>query len=198
MKQNLILVLHIAALLVLLLIFFGHGCGNKPVSNTTVTKDTIWIVDSSKYHPSIEKHFETVIKQPIYIPIGVDTSDPEVKNKILLDYFTTYHYKDSIADSNYTAIFSGDIYMNSMLNRDFSLELRRPYPVITKTEPGALHNKIYVGGFLSFRNPDPTVGALVSFQNKRDRILTIGYGTGPTYLIATQFKISLRRTGHPP
>lgn len=177
------------------ILFWLIKCGNKPVSNTTVTThDTIIIKDNSTHTTTIENHHWH--DRPVYIEIPAKIDS----DAVVIDYFTHHPFTDSIVDSNGTFVYSGDIWKGSMFNQDFHYRWDKPQTIITNTtiHPAKLHNKIYLGAFLSFRNPEPTVGAFMSFQDKHDRILTIGYGTGPTYLIGTQWKISFRRQGKPP
>jgi hypothetical protein len=196
MKINLNTFLIVAGFAVL---FWLMQC-NKPVSNTTVTSDTTHVIDHTTHTTTAEQHHWHETERVVYIPAGVDTADPAIRQKIVMEYFSKYDYLDSIVDSNISAKYSGTIWKNSMFNPKFEYKILRPQTIITNTtiHPAELRNKIYLGGFLSFRNPDPAVGALMSFQDKRERILTIGYGTGPTYFIGAQWKISFRRQGKPP
>lgn len=184
-------------LLLILLLLKDVSCneGTKQEYPDTLSHSTVKEVDSSEVVSSPSQPPKIVIVEkpvPYFLP-----RDTNYIKALLDSFFTAYKYSANYRDSSIDITFTGDLQGNSIHNPAFTHKILRPTVINTTTllapDPVKLRNKMYVGLFVSVNKMVPAIGAVASFQNKRDNIITVGYGTGPTYMAGMQWKIRLKK-----
>lgn len=164
-----------------------RNSGQNQSSNDTITQiitqydSTVKIIEQPVYH------FVTKV-QEVQVPAKVDTS------AIIKDYFTKYTANYTFRDSSIEAEVTDTIFKNSSVGMSFSYKNLRPTQIITNNviTQEKLRNKLYIGASLSYRD-NLSPGGLLTFQNKREQLLTAGYSIDKIYFIGFQTKISFRK-----
>jgi hypothetical protein len=170
------------------IVLFMHFWQGKMPGVLPTQKDTI-VVEHFVHDSSVR-----IIEQPKYyfikdsvfigIPNKVDTL------AILKDYFTryvgTYVFRDSLLEATVT----DTILKNSSIGMGFTYKNLRPISVTTIMEKPK--NKVFIGPFISYQQPQLSGGLSLSLENKQGRLLSFGYDPfHKGYYAAYAFKIHL-------
>ncbi len=194
MKNKNTYLIIIIGVILLLIQFFGKRNTDvmlqllEQVASDTSRNDTMVIETVYRYDTVIH---EILTHNINYIPKTdsdalVFDAEPDT-NLTVRDYYTQRTFTDTLRDSNIVATYSATIWKNSFFNPQFTYKLIRPQSITTNILDNP-RNKIYLGGFLSYSDK-PSIGGLLSFQNKKEQMFTAGYGI-KMYLVGFQSKIS--------
>ena len=144
----------------------------QPTEGAVITKiETRWDtlrIDSLVYIPKWK--IKTVTKHDT-IPAGIDTVF------ILKDYYSKYHYTDTInLDSLGNIIINDTISRNSIVFRQITPNLLLPTTTITRDSLISKH-EFYVGiGLAGNRNQFSYIGGELLFRSKRKKVYGLGLG----------------------
>lgn len=173
-------------------IFFSqfNGCADYngySAHSDTVRTETVFRYDTVIH--TIEQHKTT------YVIEHADTHAARMQDtsQTVADYFTPKQYTDSLSDSILTGAYTATIFKNEIFDPKFSYQITRPQTITNNTILSPQKNKVYLGGFAAVSGTSPSVGGMISLENKRGQIASIGVGTNKTYFIGYQWKIRLKK-----
>lgn len=182
MKPNLNTFILIAGFIAVILYF--DRCRQGEAGSVTGSKDTVYVVDSTK---------NTIIHVPVFYPAP---SKPEIPANldtftVISEHFTPQpfeiHYRDSSVEINHV----GTLFENRIKTSDLSYKNLRPTQLITHVRPDP-KGKLSLGLFAGYSS-EPFIGGMAMYSDRRDRSILVGYGTGKTVLIGMGWKISFRK-----
>lgn len=162
-----------AIIVLLIALLFQHRCAVPEYSRSN-KRDTS-ILSIHNHYDSIPKIITVQVSQPkdsilISIPANVDTA------AILQLYFTKYHFRQEISDSNITAIIDDTIARNSILARSFTYQWKKPQIIETTIQPEVeiKKTKVFAGIHAgSCLNTPIILGPELGLMNKKENFFSI-------------------------
>lgn len=191
-------VTYLTILLVLVgLLFLQRECHRCP--EPTIINDTITIPgDPFPVLVNVGQPDPVFVDVPYIIPAVIDTM------ALIVDYYSKVHYADTLKNdtSALIAVFE-EVTGNRIVNRSYSFQNRRSTQIIHNTtilpeEKEKL--RVYAGAMLSM-TPEQSfdLGPSVFMTTPKGYGYSYAYGINQkTHTITLVWKISLRRSRHPP